>query len=573
MATLTVGAGSQYQYQTIASAVAASQNGDVILVAAGTYTNDFLDFSDSITLKAVGGMVIINATVPPPDAKAIITEGATGANVTISGFELTGAAVSAADGSNGAGIRYQGGNLTLTNDYIYNNQDGIMGNPAVAGTGTITISNSEFANNGDGSGSTHNIYIGNVATLNITHSLITGAVVGHEIKSRALNTIITNNVIADGPTGTASYSIDLPNGGNATITGDVIEQGPESQNPAIIAYGEEGATNPGTSVTISSNTILNDLNSSSASAVWNTTTTNITFNNNHVYGLTTAQLINGTATASKTTILTKEPTVNMSPPWSAAATLPGVTAVSVTPASGNVGVKQTVTFTLTFNEAVKVVGTPKLTLNDGGTASYMSGSGTTRLVFKYTVAAGQSTSDLTLTGSALPTGASIKDAAGNNASLLGVLANPQTHLIVGTAGTPATITSGASPTVAAGASSELVARPAASTTLNAQAGNAQAGRGFGFLRDDSGSASATMNDTSPGVIGAALNGDAGRFSFPPDPTAVADLLGGVGGSAGVAAAWHALTSDGNGGAWPSPGSDRSIDFAGVPPVSMTAASF
>ena len=550
MATLTVGVGNQYQYHTIAAAVAASQNGDVILVAAGTYTNDFLDFSDSITLKAVGGMVIINATVPPPDAKAIITEGATGANVTISGFELTGAAVSAANGSNGAGIRYQGGNLTLTNDYIYSNQDGIMGNPAVAGTGTVTISNSEFANNGDGSGSTHNIYIGNVATLNITNSLITGAVVGHEIKSRALNTIITNNVIADGPTGTASYSIDLPNGGNATITGNVIEQGPKSQNPAIIAYGEEGATNPGTSVTISTNTILNDLNKSSASAVWNKTTANITFSNNQVYGLTATQLINGTGTASKTTTLTKEPTVNMSPPWSAAATLPGVTAVSVTPASGNVGVSKTVTFTLTFNEAVKVVGTPTLTLNDGGTASYVSGSGSTRLVFKYTVAAGQSTSNLTLTGSALPTGASIKDTAGNNASLLGALANPQTNLIVGTVG------------------NDIVARPADSANLNAQGSH-----DFGFLRGDSGSASATINDSPPGLAADALNGDACLFSFPPDPTSVSDLLGGVGGSASAAAAWHALTSDGTGGAWPSPGTGRSIDFAGVPPVSLTATKF
>ena len=189
-------------------------------------------------------MVVINATVPPPDEKAIITEGATGANVTISGFELTGAAVSADDGNNGAGIRYQGGNLTLTDDYIHANQEGILaGTPPVAGTGTISISNSEFADNGDGSGYTHNIYVNNIALLEITNSLITGAVVGHEIKSRALDTVITDNVIADGPTGTASYSIDLPNGGDATITGNVIEKGPDSENPSFIAYGEESVTN------------------------------------------------------------------------------------------------------------------------------------------------------------------------------------------------------------------------------------------------------------------------------------------------------------------------------------------
>ena len=36
-------------------------------------------------------------------------------------------------------------------------------------------------------------------------------------------------------------------------------------------------------------------------------------------------------------------------------------------------------------------GTPKLALNDGGTATYVSGSGTNALTFSYTVAAGQNT--------------------------------------------------------------------------------------------------------------------------------------------------------------------------------------
>ena len=154
MATLTVGTGSQYEFHTIAAAVAASSDGDVVLVAAGTYTNDFLDFTDSITLQAVGGLVVINATVPPPNGMAIITEGGTGTNITISGFELTGAAV---PDNNGAAIRYQGGNLTLTNDYIANNQNGIMGNPWVAGTGTVSISNCQVTGNGEGNGTTHNI--------------------------------------------------------------------------------------------------------------------------------------------------------------------------------------------------------------------------------------------------------------------------------------------------------------------------------------------------------------------------------------------------------------------------------
>ena len=55
MATLTVG--TNKQYQTVSSAIAASTDGDTILVDAGTYTNDFAHITTDITLTAVGGMV------------------------------------------------------------------------------------------------------------------------------------------------------------------------------------------------------------------------------------------------------------------------------------------------------------------------------------------------------------------------------------------------------------------------------------------------------------------------------------------------------------------------------------
>ena len=55
-----------------------------------------------------------------------------------------------------------------------------------------------------------------------------------------------------------------------------------------------------------------------------------------------------------------------------------------------------------MSEAVTVNttgGTPTLTLNDGGTATYTAGSGTNALTFSYTVGAGQNTADLTVTAS------------------------------------------------------------------------------------------------------------------------------------------------------------------------------
>ena len=50
-----------------------------------------------------------------------------------------------------------------------------------------------------------------------------------------------------------------------------------------------------------------------------------------------------------------------------------------------------------MSEAVAVTGTPTLSLNDGGTATYVSGSGTSALTFSYSVLAGQNTAALQAT--------------------------------------------------------------------------------------------------------------------------------------------------------------------------------
>ena len=68
-------------------------------------------------------------------------------------------------------------------------------------------------------------------------------------------------------------------------------------------------------------------------------------------------------------------------------------------------------------------GTPTLTLNDGGTATYTGGSGTNALTFNYTVGAGQNTPDLAVTA-VLLNGATVADGAGNTADLSGALTGP-----------------------------------------------------------------------------------------------------------------------------------------------------
>ena len=77
-----------------------------------------------------------------------------------------------------------------------------------------------------------------------------------------------------------------------------------------------------------------------------------------------------------------------------------------------------------MNEVVTVNttgGSPTLALNDGGTATYVGGSGTNALTFSYTVLAGQNTPDLMVSSVSL-NGATVMDGAGNaaNFSLSGI---------------------------------------------------------------------------------------------------------------------------------------------------------
>src|ERR1700733_2933673 len=97
---------------------------------------------------------------------------------------------------------------------------------------------------------------------------------------------------------------------------------------------------------------------------------------------------------------------------------PKVTSVVASPAKGDLNAGETVTLTLNFSESVTVAGVkPTLTLNDRGTATYVSGSGSKALTFKYTVATGQNIASLAALWVNLASGATIKDGAGTGANL------------------------------------------------------------------------------------------------------------------------------------------------------------
>jgi hypothetical protein len=146
------------------------------------------------------------------------------------------------------------------------------------------------------------------------------------------------------------------------------------------------------------------------------------------YNATDASDNVGTATRTVTVIDTTAPTF-----------------VLVAAADGTYKVGDNIDITVTYDEDVSVTGTPTLTLSNGATATYQSGSGTTALVFRYTVAEGDTnSSDLSVSSY---TGV-ITDGSGNTAGaasgyLGAVIVDANSPVITVTSGTD-TVSTGSS---------------------------------------------------------------------------------------------------------------------------------
>jgi hypothetical protein len=79
---------------------------------------------------------------------------------------------------------------------------------------------------------------------------------GHTLKSRAsINEILYNFLSTKNSDG--SYEADFPSGGTVYFIGNVVEQGVDTGNHSILAYGEEGITNSTNVLDVVNNTFYN----------------------------------------------------------------------------------------------------------------------------------------------------------------------------------------------------------------------------------------------------------------------------------------------------------------------------
>ena len=248
-AILSVGPGQHYAAPN--QAVAAAHDGDTVAIAPGTYRDCAIVRQNDLTIEGAGPGVVLADT--PCAGKALLV--IDGANVTVKNLTLRHARVP--DG-NGAGIRAEGGNLTVTGVRFIDDEDGILTAPNPKAT--VRVLDSSFT--GDGScratKCTHGIDASQLAKLEVERSRFFDIKGGHAIRSRAALTVVKDCTIEDGANGTSSYQIDLPNGGNLLVEGSTLEKGPKSsQRGTAITIGDDGVSLPTRRIVVRNNTLIN----------------------------------------------------------------------------------------------------------------------------------------------------------------------------------------------------------------------------------------------------------------------------------------------------------------------------
>lgn len=249
VAPRTITVGPEGQVKTIAEAAKLARDGDTVEVQAGEYRGDVALWRQKrLTIRAVGGRAALIADGRAVEGKGIwvIRKG----DFEIDGFDFIGARVSA---KNGAGIRFEGGNLVVRNSRFIANENGIL--TSNDGVSTLRIEHSLFERNGHGDGYSHGVYAGRIARLEVRESWFRDGRVGQLLKSRARDNIIERNRLVD-ERGDSSYELEFPNGGRARVVGNIIAQSPRTQNRVIVSFGVEGYKWPENELVMSGNMVV-----------------------------------------------------------------------------------------------------------------------------------------------------------------------------------------------------------------------------------------------------------------------------------------------------------------------------
>ncbi|USU11941.1 right-handed parallel beta-helix repeat-containing protein [Sphingomonadaceae bacterium OTU29THOMA1] len=220
-----------------------------IRIAPGVYRQCAVQQGGRITFKAVEPGTAIFEKETCEDKAALVLRGQGSA---VDGLVFRGYSVS--DG-NGAGIRAEMGDLTVTNSMFLDSQEGILGGEPTGQR--ITIDRSTFSGLGqcdEAVNCSHSIYLGNKGSVTITNSRFERGTGGHYVKLRVPNVTITDNSFDDTAGKKTNYMIDLPDGARGLIARNTFVQGKGKENGSgLIVVAAENKSFPSAGLRVEDN--------------------------------------------------------------------------------------------------------------------------------------------------------------------------------------------------------------------------------------------------------------------------------------------------------------------------------
>ena len=237
-------------YTSLKDAVTAIGNGKgTVLIAPGTYAQCAVQQGGDVAFRAqTPGSVILDGM--PCEGKAALV--LRGRSSSVDGIVFQNLRVP--DG-NGAGIRLESGNLTVTNSLFRNSEEGILSGDSPGNS--VTIDKSTFRHLGRCDRDldcAHGIYIGRYGKLTVTRSRFDQGDGGHYLKTRTPRVTITGNSFDDSHGRLTNYMIDLSNGASGEISGNEMVQGRDKDNySAFITVAPEGREQDSSGLSIAGN--------------------------------------------------------------------------------------------------------------------------------------------------------------------------------------------------------------------------------------------------------------------------------------------------------------------------------
>jgi hypothetical protein len=271
-----------------------------------------------------------------------------------------------------------------------------------------------------------------------TSSSTTGGVTVNSVTEVAPNddTTFEVSVTATGANGNVVLSIDAA----AVQTLTLVDNAVSSSTDNIVGYDTTADAAPGTpDMEGTSDTGVLSTDSITSDTTPDFTLSCVTGSTVNLIGSVTGALGSAvcaasTATITATAMVSENVSATQTDPAGNVSAASGNLAVVIDTTTGTVFSVNSVTsagsykeadvisIQVNFSEVVQVTGTPQLTLETGATdavVNYASGTGTSTLTFNYTIAAGETSSDLDYTGTTALAlnGGTINDTAGNVVTL------------------------------------------------------------------------------------------------------------------------------------------------------------